>query len=249
MCWIEKDLRFFTKWYLFLRDASEKRDMQVPCVHYLYVAGFTLQYMVLLAPLVPTDDEDTVLKKIRITSAYLDAWITRKLWNYSSVSYSSIQYSVFLLVRQIRRKSLTELQSILRQLFDKEVEQWSLDNVPVLNRFTKNPIRRILARISDWMDQQAGLDSNAWKYDLYLTWDIEHIWADRPEYHKEYTDRKDFDERRNNLGALSLFDPSHNKSVQDMPYGKKIEIYGRDSSLWTRLIIPPTLTATATTLD
>ena len=236
--WIEKDLRFFTKWYLFLMNASEKRDVRVPCVHYLYVAGFTLQYMALLAPLVPTDDEDTVLKKIRITSAYLDTWITRKLWNYSSVSYSSIQYSVFLLVRQIRRKSLTELQSILRQLFDKEVEQWSLDNVPVLNRFTKKPIRRILARIADWMDQQAGLDSNAWKYDLYLTWDIEHIWADRPEYHKECTDRKDFDERRNNLGALSLLDPSRNKSVQDQPYEKKIEVYGRDSSFLQQFMNP-----------
>ena len=68
---IEKDFTFYTRQYHRMRQASETFKTELDCVYYNAQNNFTLQYPVMLAPLRLGDSEDEILRKIRITAAYL----------------------------------------------------------------------------------------------------------------------------------------------------------------------------------
>ena len=99
---IERNFNFYSRQYLRLMDAST--TMHPALEHVLYNAdhGFTLQYMLLLAPLRVDDTEEVVLRKLRLVATYVDILITRRLWNSRSISYSTMQYAMFLVMREIR---------------------------------------------------------------------------------------------------------------------------------------------------
>ena len=86
---------------------------------------FTLQYPLLLSPLDPEDDEQTVLKKLRLVSTYIDILIVRRLWNFRLIAYSTMQYAMFVVMREIRGKNLRELAAILRGKLDADQETFS----------------------------------------------------------------------------------------------------------------------------
>jgi uncharacterized protein DUF1524 len=57
-------------------------------------------------------------------------------------------------------------------------------------------------------------------------YEIEHIWADHPDLHKdEFAHPGDFQEYRNRIGGLLLLPKSFNASYGDLPYAAKREHY------------------------
>jgi hypothetical protein len=106
---IERDFAFYSKWYERLRRAAETLTPGLECVHFNAQHNFTLQYPVLLAPLRVTDDEVTVLCKLRLVATYIDILIHRRIWNWRSNGYSTMQYAMFLVMCKIRGKDATEL--------------------------------------------------------------------------------------------------------------------------------------------
>nr|WP_287129757.1 hypothetical protein [Candidatus Cyanaurora vandensis] len=60
-----------------------------------------------------SDDDETVRCKLAVTATYLDIWLMRRVVNYIRVGYSSTSYAMWVLFRDIRRKSLPELVEIL----------------------------------------------------------------------------------------------------------------------------------------
>lgn len=89
---IDRDFNFYSRQYLRLM-----RQRKSPCglEHVLYNAqhGFTLQYMLLLAPLRPDDSESAVIRKIGLVAQYLDILLTWRLWNFRTIAYSTMQYA------------------------------------------------------------------------------------------------------------------------------------------------------------
>ena len=69
-----------------------------------FIFNFTLQYPVLLAPLKVNDDEAGALRKIRVVATYLDILIHRRIWNWRAIDYSTMQYAMFIIMRD--RKSV-----------------------------------------------------------------------------------------------------------------------------------------------
>jgi hypothetical protein len=70
---------------------------------------FTLHYPLLLAPLSSDDKDEIVAKKLRIVASFIDIWLARRLWNLKSITYDTMQYAVFTIIKEIRGKSLEEL--------------------------------------------------------------------------------------------------------------------------------------------
>lgn len=68
----------------------------------------------MLAAVVPDDDEQTILRKLRVVATYVDILIARRLWNFRLIAYSYMQYAMFLAMQDIRRKPLDELVRILK---------------------------------------------------------------------------------------------------------------------------------------
>lgn len=78
---IERDMRFYARWYKRLRQAAENYTPGLEDLFHLAQLGFTLQYPILLATLQPQDDEKTALKKIRIAAAFIENLLARRIWN------------------------------------------------------------------------------------------------------------------------------------------------------------------------
>src|SRR3954447_18393748 len=84
-------------------------------VFYNARSGFTLQYMLLLAPLSPDDPEEFAILKQRLVAMFIDTLLARRIWNFRSTAYSTMQYAMFLVMRDIRGM---DPEPLARQLFD-----------------------------------------------------------------------------------------------------------------------------------
>lgn len=225
---IERDFVFYGGWYERLRRAAETLTPGLEAVHFNAQHNFTLQYPVLLAPLRIDENEATAVRKIRAVAAYLDILINRRIWNWRAIDYSTMQYAMFLVMRQIRGKNVQELLSILRGELDRETETFSSNDRFYLTGMNGRQIHRVLARMIDYVETQSGLPS---RYAEYAQrgrkgYEIEHIWADHHERHTdEFAHPNEFQEYRNRVGDLLLLPKSFNASYGDLPYTEKREHY------------------------
>jgi len=225
---IERDFAKYTYWYESLRAAAETFTPGLECIYFNAQHKFTLQYPVLLSPLRVDDDEPTAMLKIRIVAAYLDIMINRRIWNWRAIDYSTMQYAMFLVMRDIRGKSATELAAALRERLDAETETFASNDRFYLHGNNGPQIHRILARMTDYVETRSGQESHYTEYAQrgLKGYEVEHIWADHPERHSdEFAHANDFQEYRNRIGGLLLLPKSFNASFGDLPYAEKRELY------------------------
>jgi hypothetical protein len=232
---IERDFAFYGRQYLRLREAAERLTPGLECVHYNAQNNFTLQYPVLLAPLRVDDPEPEVLRKLRITAAYLDILIARRIWNWRAIDYSTMQYAMFLVMRGIRGKSAGEVADILTARLAGETETFASNDRFHLHGTNGRQIHRLLARMTDYVETRSGMPS---RYAEYVQrkgkhgYEVEHVWADHPERHEdEFGHPSDFEAYRNRVGGLLLLPKSFNASFSDMPYAGKREHYLKQNLL------------------
>ena len=110
---IDQDFAFYGHWYERLRQAADRLTPGLECVYFNAEHNFTLQYPVLLSPLRVHDDEETIYRKLRVTAAFLDILIHRRIWNWRAIDYSTMQYAMFLVMREIRGMDTDELAHLL----------------------------------------------------------------------------------------------------------------------------------------
>jgi hypothetical protein len=225
---IERDFSFYGRWYEKLRRAAETRTPGLECVHYNAHHNFTLQYPVLLAPLRVDDDEATAIRKLRVVATYIDILIHRRIWNWRAIDYSTMQYAMFIIMRDIRGKSAADLAIMLRERLDAEPETFASNDSFRLHGMDGRQIHRVLARMTDYLETHSGQAS---RYAEYVQrgrkgYEIEHVWANHPELHKdEFSHPSEFQEYRNRIGGLLLLPKSFNASYGDLPYAEKREHY------------------------
>jgi hypothetical protein len=232
---IERDFGFYTRWHERLRRAAETLTPGLECVYFNAQHNFTLQYPVLLAPLRVADDEPVALRKLRVVAAYLDILIHRRIWNWRAIDYSTMQYAMFLVMRDIRGKSAAELASTLKVRLDPETApDFASNDAFRLHGMNGRQIHRLLARMADFLETRSGLAS---RYAEYAQrgkkgYEIEHIWADHPERHAdEFGHPSEFQEYRSRIGGLVLLPKSFNASYGDLPYATKREHYAGQNLL------------------
>ncbi len=225
---IERDFAVYSRWYERLRRAAEVLTPGLECVHFNAQHNFTLQYPVLLAPIKVNDDEATALRKVRVVATWLDILIHRRIWNWRAIDYSTMQYAMFIAMRDIRGKSAPELADLLRSRLDAEGETFVGNDRFRLHGMNGRQIHRLLARMTDYVETRSGMAS---RYAEYAQrgkkgYEIEHIWADHAERHAdEFAHPSEFAEYRNRIGGLVLLPKSFNASYGDLPYAEKREHY------------------------
>lgn len=176
----------------------------------------------------PDDPEEELLRKLRVVSTFLDILITRRLWNWRSIDYSTLQYTMFTVIRDIRGKSAATVATALTQRLEEDQETFVRNERFALHGMNGRPIHRLLARITDYVETRSGFAS---RYEEYMAqgkkrYEIEHIWANHHEYHKdEFAHSSDFAAARNRIGGLLLLPKSFNASYGDLPYEDKLPHY------------------------
>lgn len=219
----------FSDIYSKIRDAEDSLEEKTKYVYYNSRVNFTLQAQLLLAPMCYEDSWEVIYEKMNLVARFIDLLITSRITNYRSVQYNTIKNYVFNVTKKIRRCSINELKEKLNELyldFDYHPE-YAIPNFR-LNSFTKKYIKNILARITSYIEEQTGVASN---YVNYMAWsknpfEIEHIISNHYTwFRKEFDGEEDFNNYRNNIGALLLLHKSINASLNDSKYKKKLVKY------------------------
>lgn len=225
---IQRDFKFYSGQFLRARKAGAELTVGLEAIHFNAQHGFTLQYAVLLAPLLPDDSEAEMVKKFRIVSTFLDILLTRRIWNGRSIDYSTLQYAMFTVIRDIRGTSTRDVASILTKRLAEDQETFDKNDRFALHGMNRRQIHRLLARMTDYVETHSGLASH---YAEYMAqgkrrYEIEHVWADHPEQHKdEFSHPSDFAAMRNRIGGLLLLPKSFNASYGDLTYEEKLSHY------------------------
>lgn len=231
---INREFDFYSRQYLRLIEASQQPASGLEHVLYNAQQGFTLQYMLLLAPLRAEDTEPVINHKIRIVAQYLDILLTWRLWNFRTIAYSTMQYAMFLVMRDIRGLAPEALAQKLHDLLAKEPETFASNDRLRMHQQNRYPLHRILARITDYVETQSGQPSRYMDYvsEGKTRYEVEHIWADHPERHAdEFGHAADFAEYRNRIGGLLLLPKSFNASYGDLRYADKLPHYNSQNLL------------------
>jgi len=233
--WVIRDLDYFAQIFIKLLNAANNRTPKLESVLFNADHGFTQQHQLLMAPIDPDDSQELSLQKAGVVADFLDCWLNRRLWNFKSNSYSSMQYTVFILGKEIRRKSLAELRQHLEDKLLAEMQHTDFNNATYLNQWSAKSIHRQLARFTDWLEQQAGLQG---RYQEYIVrsgknaYEIEHIWANHYQRHlSEFPQQKEFDSWRNMIGGLILLPKKVNASLNDAVYADKLPHYIKENIL------------------
>lgn len=223
--------------YIDLKTYASTFHQEFEHVYYNADRNFTLQFQMILAAISPDDDQETINKKIKIVSRFIDQFIARRVFNFRTMNYSSILYTVFNLTKDIRRKPVEKLITFVKNYLENmEVDLNGIDSF-YLNQYTRRFMLHILARMSYYIDQNSGINS---RFEDYVDrnqknpYDIEHILPSNFMQHdrrNEFDSEEEFFDYRDSFGGLLILQKDKNRSLQDMVYEKKVEKYDSENLL------------------
>ena len=234
---ILKKFQMYSDIYIRLKDYSRNFNKDYEYVFYNADRGFTLQYQIILSAIRSDDTRDIIDKKIKMVSCFVDQFISIRVFNFKTVDYSSIRYTVFNITKMIRNKDINQLAEILKGYINSmDLTLEGIDGF-YLNQFTKRYMLHILARMTHYIGEQSGINSNFANYvnrEQKNPYDIEHIWADdytQGNHQNDFFTEEEFRQFRNMFGGLLILPKDKNRSFQDMEYSKKVVKYDSENLL------------------
>jgi len=182
-----------------------------------------------MSPIIISDDEETINKKLALTSRFLETFSVFRSINFRTLASSSIRYTMFTLVKEIRDKTVKELSEIFKNKIEEFEEDLSGMANLELHSQNKRFIHFLLARMTNYIEEKCGIPSSLEDYmnsEASKPFEVEHIWSDKFEEHKDEFDQRDeWEGYRNQIGALILLPRGFNQSYGAEPYEKKLPHY------------------------
>lgn len=233
---IDRDMDFYASLYDRILTASVQLAPGLEHIRYNAHRGFTLQPMLLMAPIRATDSNELIQKKLRLGSIYLDILLGWKEWNSRRTGQSIMKVPVFNAMKRIRTKTDPgDLADELFKLINEETERIVDDNRFALNKTNGGVIHRVLARFTAYVEHESG---RVLDYDTLVStkiknrYQIEHIWGNFYARHEdEFEHQHDFEDHRNLLGDLVLLPSNINQSHGGDLYESKVKFYVKESLL------------------
>ena len=189
----------------------------------------------MLAPLNVGDSPEAVIAKINLVARYIETFVVRRSVNFRKFSASSIRYTMYSLVKEIRGKSFEELKDILSKKLSEMPDTFAGMEEFRLHGQNYRFVKFLLSRITAWVEQQAGMSTTFVTYyqpEHGKSFEVEHIWADKYErYSDEFEQEHEFNNYRNRLGDLVLLPRGSNQSYSDLCYDQKQPHYIKENLL------------------
>jgi uncharacterized protein with ParB-like and HNH nuclease domain len=228
---IKYNFVFYTKLYLKINEASRELLKELESIYYIQDRGLASSiYLPLLLSAARLDDNEKVInKKLALVAYYLEYFVVLRSINRRNYSQSAIRYTMYNLVKDIRGLDVETLADLLLKKASEVEENFDGMRNLILHGQNKRFIKFLLARITRYIEEESGVPSTFNDYidpDIKKPFEIEHIWADKYEEHKdEFEQRDEFEEYRNNIGALLLVQRGFNQAYNDLPYKDKMPHY------------------------
>lgn len=234
---IAEDFKFYHEAHIRILRAQTALMPTLPHVYYISRWGIATSqsYPLMLAPLDPKDTIEVVDAKIDLVARYIETFVVRRSINFRKFSASSIRYTMYSLVKEVRGKDLPALRALLAAKFKELDGGWDQFEHFLLHGQNKRFVKFLLSRITAHVEQGAGITTTFQTY--YESpggkpFEVEHIWADDFAAHAdEFTSENDFSDWRNSIGALVLLPNGTNQSYNAKPYEEKILHYQKENLL------------------
>ncbi len=232
---VHTEMRFYLRAYLEILIAQEEETPGWEHVFYINHWGIapSLAYPLMLAPLKSTDSPDVTRQKINEVARYIETFCVRRSVNFRKFGASSIRYTMFTLVKEIRGKDLDSLRTLLEGKLEQMEESW--DGLAEFRIHGQNGrfVKFLLSRITGFIEQRSGASTGFSTYFISpgtKPYEVEHIWADKFDEHRdEFEQKHEFDNYRNRIGDLVLLPQGTNQSYGAMPYDKKSDHYLKEN--------------------
>ena len=189
-----------------------------------------------MAPLKQTDSVEVTRQKINAVARFLEAYAVKRSINFKKFGASSIRYTMYTLVKELRGLDLAGLKTTLASKLNEMPETWSGMAQFRLHGMNRYFVKFLLARVTGFLEQKAGASSNFSTYFVSVPgtkpYEVEHIWADKfGEHRDEFEQQHEFDSYRNRIGDLVLLPQGTNQSYGAMTYSAKVEHYLKENLL------------------
>jgi hypothetical protein len=232
---VEHDFMRLSARYLDLLHASHQLETGLEAVFYNAHTGFTLQLPVILAAVTPDDDDAMFRQKAALVAGALDIFVARRMVNFRNFGYSTVVYTMFNLMKEVRNRPVEDLRKALGRWLASEPDRFDGIKTFRLNQRNGSHVHYLLARMISWLDEQLATGVRLPDYvdrTRKHPFEVEHIWANHPERHlDEFATQYDFGEQRDRFGDLLLLPKDFNASFGDMPYSAKVEHYNAQNPL------------------
>ncbi len=232
---VHDEIKFYLQAYLQILDGQ--RQEKPGWEHVFYIAQWgiapSLAFPLMLAPLKTTDLPEVVRQKIDEVARYIETFVVRRSVNFRKFGASSIRYTMYTLVKELRGKNLDSLRTYLRSKLNEMEETW--DGVAEFRMHGQNRsfVKFLLCRITAFVEQRSGYPTCFSTYFVSpgtKPFEVEHVWADKfIEHRDEFEQQHEFDAYRNRIGDLLLLPQGTNQSYGDMSYTEKLEHYLKEN--------------------
>lgn len=226
---VKHDVAFYARQNLRIRRAAKQLTQGLESIRFNEERGFTFQTQLLLGAIDPSEAPEVIDRKLALVADFLDIWIARRVWNFRTISYSSVRYTLFNLTKDIRNRDLESLSTFLRKQLEAQKERFAFNLELRLHQQNYRQVRHLLARMTHWVQTECGMPSTF--EDLVSRgrarpFEIEHIWANQYERFAEHFGHpNEFAKVRNRIGGLILIQRGINQSLGDAGYEEKRDAY------------------------
>jgi hypothetical protein len=224
---INHDFDRLSRRYQDISHASSTYTPGLEAVFYNSHNGFTLQMLPIMAAIAPDDTDEMFRAKSQLVASYLDLFLARRMANSRSLGYSTLVYTMFNLAKDLRDKDIDDLRSVLADRVASLEENFDEITTLTLNQRNRGQVAYLLARMTAWLEEGHGVG-----FAEYVSrsrrnpFEVEHIWANHADQHTdEFTNERDFADKRNRFGGLLLLPKDFNASYGDKPYSVKLPHY------------------------
>ncbi|NOJ79205.1 GmrSD restriction endonuclease domain-containing protein [Myxococcus xanthus] len=225
--------------YAAIRRAEEEFDPAYEHVFYNSVHKYTLQAMVLLAPIKPNDTDTEWQSKVQLVARFLDLILTSRSIEGKDNNYDNLRDISYGITRAIRGMDHSAVLTYVQTEWDTHLQ--AMQGIGNLSyaKSERSDILYILARIADFLENKIQL-TNSVGFGVYVqrdrggrTFDIEHLLCAPSQNATQmgFASPAEYTELRNRLGALVLLPRSRNRSLQDKSYIDKLAAYSTENVL------------------
>ena len=234
---MHQEMRFYLRAYINILEAQKEEKPGWEHVFYQHNWGIadSLSFPLMLASLNSSDNLEITRQKINEVARFLETFAVRRSVNFRKFGASSIRYTMYSLVKEIRGKDLVDLENVLRNKLAEMPEKWDGVNEFRLHGMNRYFVKFLLARITGFIEQQSGSSANFSTFFVSSgakPFEVEHIWANKIDDHRdEFEQKHEFDVYRNRIGDLVLLPQGTNQSYGAAPYSEKLQHYIKENLL------------------
>lgn len=234
---VENEFQFYYDCYTTILKAERNLIQGLEHIYYINRWGIanSLSYPLMMSPILTSDASDVVKNKMNAVAKFIEIFVVRRALNYRRFGSSSIKYTMNTLVKEIRNLEENALIDLLANRLDEMDEK--IDGINEFGWHGQNGkfVKFFLSRVTSYIEKESGMDSSFSKY-FYneggKPFEIEHIWANKFDRHKdEFEQIVDFGKWRNLIGALLLLPKGSNQSYNDLEYCQKMPHYIKENLL------------------